>query len=237
MRIKLNDQWINLPSSLSEITLKQRIDFQIQHGNLLDEMAKSILSLEDTEERMLELTQFQFEKMFRSFAFFAGTTVEAVKESEFLDTIANLYYSSLKILFEDEDKLVPKHQFLWNKELWYLQAPELKNGDRMTFGELIDSKQIIQDLSNLGKSQWEALLPLCCIYLKRKDEIYEESFLYEDSDRMKLMEMLPLDIALQVGFFLSGSLNMFMKTSPFLNPQGLKTPERISKNTLKTMVG
>lgn len=237
MRVQINDKVVNIPSSLNEITLKQRIEFQNEHGNVLDDMVKSILALEDEDEKQLELTQFQFEKMFRSFSFFSGIPVEALKESQFIDEIASIYYSCLAVLFEQENQLKPLREFLWNGELWYLQSPELKNGDRMTFGELIDSKQIIQDMIKLGKGDWERLLPLCCIYLRKRDEIYQESFLYEDSERLKLMEQLPLDIALQVGFFLSSSLNMFMATSQSFNPQGQKELEKMSRNTLKTSAG
>lgn len=226
-----------MPSSLREITLKQRIDFQNEHGNILDEMLKSILEIKDDNDRELELLQFQFEKMYRTFAFFAGTTPEAVKESEHLDHIANIYFSCLQVLTEQENELTLEHEFVWNSEEWLLQAPELKNGDKMTFGELIDSKQIVQDMMRLGKSQWEAMLPLCAIYLRKKDEVYQENFLYDDSDRLKLMESLPMDIALQVGFFLSSSLNMYRNISLSSSHPELSQAEKQLRNILRTSVG
>lgn len=199
-------------------------------------MYESILKMSEQDQE-LEFVQFHFEKMFRSFAFFAGTTVEAIKESEYIDEVARIYYSSIKVLLENEDELSFEREFVWNDEIWILQSPELKHGDKMTFGELIDSKQIIQDLIKLGASQWECLLPLCAIYLRKQEEVYEENFLYEGSERIHLMESLPLDIALQVGFFLSSSLNMFRKVSQSSTQQESKQLANMLRSTLRTTDG
>jgi hypothetical protein len=56
-----------------------------------------ILQIKDDEERELELVQLQLEKMFSNVAFFAGTTPDALKESDFLDAVANIYYSCTKV--------------------------------------------------------------------------------------------------------------------------------------------
>ncbi len=224
MRVQINEDWVVIPSSIDEITLKQRIDFQEQHGNLLIQMAESINSIEDEFERELESTQFQFEKMFRTFSFFSGVSLEVLKESEFIDKIAAIYYANLAGLLEQEEAFEPKTSFIWKDAEWVLASPELKHGDKMTFGELIDSKQMIQNMVNLGKNRWECLLPLCAIFLRRKDEAYQESFLYDGSERLELMESLPLDIALQVAFFLKVSLSIYTDTFQFFtNLESSKT--------------
>ena len=211
MQICLNDEWVNIPASTAEITLKQKIDFQAQYGDELDLMAKSISEMKDLEKE-LETLQFQFEQMFRTFAFFTNTTVEALKESEFIDKIASIYYSCLSQMntLDEIQDLVQTHE--WNGEEWVIDHPQLKNGDRITFGEFIDAKQIIQNMLGLSKNRWECLIPLCAIFLRKKDELYDQSFLYEDSERLKLMETVPLSIALHVGFFLSISLSIYTQT-------------------------
>lgn len=222
MRLQINNKEVNIPSSLSEITLRQRIDYQSVHGDLLAEMQKSILETKDDEIRELELIELQFERMFRTVSFFTGFSVESLKESEYVDTLFNIYISSIDRVFEDEQQEWKdmKYDFVWEGEEWELHTPELKNGDRMTFGEFIDSKQMIQSMVGLGRNRWECLVPLCAIFLRKKGEPYKESFLYEDSERLRLMENLPLDIALQVGFFLSSSLTIFRKTfQSFSSPE------------------
>ena len=221
MRILINDKEVVFPSSLSEYTLGQRIAFQQEHGELLDKMLESILAMEDEVEKELEMMNFHLEKMFRTFAFFAGCTVEAVKEDKFIDDVSNIYHSCLQVLFEEEKNMDLQQSFAWKDEEWVIAAPELKHGDRMKFGEFIDAKQTIKNMADLGRDKWEAMLPLCAIYLRKKDEPYKQEFLYEGSDRMEEMKKLPMNIAMQVGFFLNSIQNFYLNTL-----QSFGSPER-----------
>lgn len=212
MRVKVNDKEVIIPSSLSEITIGQRIEFYNQYGRQLDEMLDSIQQMKDDEFKELELIEWHNEKMYRTFAFFANTTPEALKQSKFIDEVGNLYYACLHVLLEEEKELEFKREFIWKGETWELAEPKLKQDDRMTFGEMIDSKQIVKDMIELGRGKWEYMVRLCAIYLRKKGEPYDESMVYEDSDRLKQMNELPMDIALQVGFFLSSSMNFLINT-------------------------
>lgn len=207
MQVIINDRTITFPTTLAEFTLGQRIDFQEQYGNELDAMAKSIVKMPEGFDKDLEIAQFMIEKCFRTFGFFAGVDPEVLKESDFVDDIAGIYYANMQTLMEDEASVELNLSYEWKGELWEIHPPELKHGSKMTFGEFVDSKQLVKDLHELGKNKWEHLLPLTAIYFRRKDEAYDESFLYEDSDRLKLMRDLPMDIALAVGFFLNSSLH------------------------------
>lgn len=220
--IWLNNEPKIVPSSLHEMTLQQRIDWQQQYGNDLDEKARNIAEIKDELEKEIEIAEYQFEKMFTTMAFFLNCTVEAIKESKYIDEIASIYYSCLYQFFKEEDDLEPQYEFTWKDSLWVITHPELKNGDRMSFGEFIDSKQIVQNLLKLGKGKWECLIPLAAIFLRKQGEDYSEDFLNEDSERLKLMAELPMDMALQLGFFLTSSLNMFIQTSPSFSQQESK---------------
>ncbi|MVT11368.1 hypothetical protein [Chitinophaga tropicalis] len=232
MRLTINDNQVIIPSSLSEFTLGQRIAFQEEYGNELDTWAKTILEMEDGQEKELEFTSFQIEKMFRTFAFFAGCTPESLQESEFVDDIANIYYSCLTLLFEQEEQIELQPEYIWKGETWVLHPPHLQHGDKMTFGELIDAKQIVKDLSELGKSHWDKLLRLCAIYLRKPNEEYHESFVYADSERIEMMKELPMDIALAVGFFLTASINIYIKHFLSSPPAEQKEEEGIQLSTL-----
>jgi hypothetical protein len=225
MQVWINDRWINLPSRLRDITLKQRIVFQAEHGNLLDEMYNSIMNIEDLFERELEFAQYQIERMYHTLSFYLNCTIESLKNTEFVSIILACYQASVGLLQEEEMYIEANglYSFEWNKEIWQLHAPELKNGDKMSYGEFLDSKQIIQNMVALGKNRWECLLPLCTVYLRKEGEAYDDTWLIEGSERMKLMESVPLDIALQVGFFLSSSLNMLVST--FQSSGNLKQKE------------
>jgi len=222
MRILVNDKEVVFPSSLSEYKLGQRIAFHQEHGVLLDKMLESIQAMEDEMQKELEMVNYQLEKMFRTFAFFAGCTLEAVKEDKFIDDVSNIYHSCLAVLFEEEKNMDLQRSFAWKDEEWVIAAPELKHGDRMKFGEFIDAKQTVKDMADLGMGKWEAMLPICAIYLRKKDEPYKQEFTYEGSDRMELMKELPMNIAMQVGFFLSSTMNFYINTLTSLKNQEQK---------------
>lgn len=216
MRIILNGKEFNIPSSLNEFTLQQRIDYDLQQGSRLLEMEKSINEMEDGIHKDLEWAQYRFEVMYATFSFFSGVAVEVLKSSEYVGEIASIYYASMAQLFEEpRDPNEIKREFMWQECKWVIQPPEVRHGDRMTFGEMIDAKQIIKDMAELGKGRWEFLLPLCAIYLRKEGEDYDESFLYEDSERLELMKTLPIDIAIHIGFFLNDTQLIYLKTSQF----------------------
>lgn len=237
MTITLNDTTVELPSSLSEITIGQRIAFYEEHGRQLEEMAMAVQKTEDPTEKQLEIVNFNYEKMLRVFAFVTGISLEALNESEFLDVIATVYYSSLEDLFNDEFPKEPQASFQIKGEEWVLSEPELKNGSLMSFGEFIDAKQLVKDMIDAGKGKWETVQYLSAIYLRKKGEPYKEEFLYENSDRLKQMAELTMDIAQHVDFFLSGITNSSTVTLKYFERTVLKEVERMYVNTSKYMAG
>lgn len=237
MRIIINGKQVTLPTSLREITLGQRIDFHNQYGREFDLMVSSIQGMPDGVEKDLEIVHFQMEKMFAAFGFFTGTSPEALKESEFIDQIANLYYSSLSVLLEEEKTPELQSEFYWRDCIWELHPAELKHGSLMTFGEFIDSKQMVKDMSDLGNGKWEAMLRLAAIFLRKKGEVYDKSFLYDGSERLELMRELPMDMALQVGFFLTGSLRSFLSTLLSLPQVEAPKPAVSANNTSRSSAG
>lgn len=240
MRVRINGIECLIPSSLSEITLKQKIDFQIAHGNELDAMSKSIQEIEDEDDKELEQLQFNIISIFRTLSFFLPFDIESLKQTEHVQSLVNIYTNSIALLNQQEKYIEenPVYEFTWLNDEWELHTPELNQGDKMTFGELIDAKQIVQDMLNAGKNRWECMLSLCAIFLRKKNEPYEDRFVYPNSERLKLMEQLPMDIALQVGFFLSASLSLYTKIfqSSTLPEQKIKQ-ENIQKNISHDLVG
>lgn len=222
MRVQLNDIEFTFPSSLEEFTLGQRVEFHNQYGRDLEEMAKAVIAMEDGWEKDVEAVTLRFEQMFAAFSFFSGVPVDVLKESEFIDDIAAIYQANMATLFESEEAQELQLQFEFNGEVWEIHPPELKNGSKMTFGEFIDSKQIVKDCMELGQGKWDYLPQLCAIYLRKRGEAYREEFAWPDSDRVKLMHSLPMSIAMQVGFFLSSSMNLYIATSPSSDPQKQK---------------
>jgi len=218
MRVRINTREITLPDNKSEVTLGQRLDFQTEHGDLLDKMADSISKMEDAPDKEVEVLEFYFEKVFRVFSFFSGVPVDDLRDGRHIDKILFFYNASLAACVEPrDDTLELRGAYTFKGERWELPAPELKQGDPMTFGEVIDPKQMTKDAFTLGLGEWYALLRICAVFLRRPGEPYEEAFLFEGSDRVKMMRDLPLAIAEEVAFFLSRSITSCVSRSMYLN--------------------
>lgn len=224
---------MNIPDALSEVTLGQRIEFHHEFGADLEAQALSILNLTDVDQKELDAIDLQYTTMLSLFSYFSGTPMEAMEDPSIIDTITAIYYNScLPDLVKSEDKMEHERIFLWKGEIWVLPDTTLKQGDPMTFGELIDSKQIVKDMLHQGAGKWEVLKFLAAIYLRKEGEAFEESFLYEDSERLQLMDTLPMDIARHVSFFLTCSTTIYYNISLYFSPHVLKVVGSIALSTL-----
>lgn len=218
MKVKINGQVYELPASLAAVTLQQRIDFDKQYGKGLREQLKKIIEIKDERLKEMEFTDYHCQLACKSLSFFAGIPLDIVYNTAIEDVLA-IYHSTMNGYAEDYDfankEFDLKNEFAWKDEMWVVAPPELTHNSKMTFGEFINAKQTVQNMVELGDEKWGSLLPLCCIYFRKKDEAFSEEFLNETGDRYKLMQTLPLEYALHVAFFLKGSQDFWLKTSPY----------------------
>lgn len=233
MKITINGQTYHLPSSLAAITLQQRIEFDKLFGKALREQLKKVLDIKDDRLKELEFTDYHCKLACQSLSYFAAIPLEVVYKTAIDDVLA-IYHQTMKGYADDYDFAANaakdfelKNEFAWQDTIWVLAAPELTHESKMTFGELIIAKQTVQNLVELGDEKWEALLPLCCIFFRKKDEVFREEFLYESNERYLLMKTLPFEFALHVGFFLSSSQDFWLKASPYFRRAGDQGPEEM----------
>lgn len=222
MTIAYKDQQLSFPSSLNEITLQQRISFNEEHGKLLDERLKAIAEIKDEFERETELNQWHLENAARTFSFYTGLDLDTVANELPIADLVNVYNSEIQELIKQEQNIDLKTVYRWNDENWCINTPELKPTDKMAFNEFIVGKEIVRALHAAGKGKWETLPYLCATYLRKEGEPFTEELVQEDSERLKLMHSLPLDIATAVGFFLTSILNIYSTISPYSNAANQK---------------
>ncbi len=214
MKIIVNDKPVTFPSSLSELTLGQRIDFYNLYGRELNKREKMIAEMEGIDKEFAA-NELEEETMIQTLSFFINCTPEALKESKFLDTAAAIYYSNLSLLVSDDIALQPEREFAWKGEQWILQAPDLKY-DIISYNELETAKKLMNDLRMFSTGNYNYLLPLCSYYLIKKDEPQ----IYNDPEKMEFMRDLPMNIALQVIMFLSEIVSL---TSTFYSTNKIET--------------
>lgn len=216
MKVKINDQEYDLPASLAAVTLSQRIEFDKVYGKALREQLKKIIEMKDERLKEMEFTEYHCKVACQSISFFAGIPLETVYNTSIEDVLA-IYYSTMKGYAEDIDfankEFELKHEFAWKDAIWTIAPPELKTDSKMTFGEFITSKQVVQNMMDLGDEKWGALLPLCCIFFRKRDEPFNEEFTNEGSERYVLMKTLPLEFALHVAFFLKSCQSFYLSIS------------------------
>lgn len=213
MIITIEGKDYSLPVNFSEITLSQRIEYDRQYGKELRDRLTKLIETPDE----VEFAEYQADVACKTLSFFGKIPLETVQATAIEDVLAIytevLEELAVEINFSGEMALYS--EFVWNKEDWVIAPPELKQDTKMSFGEFIDAKQSVQNMQDTGEERWGALLPLCCIYLRKKGEKYDKDFVIEGGQRMELMKTLPLSIAIQVGFFFHLSTNMWLSTSRF----------------------
>ena len=212
MKFIYKESEYDVPTSLSQIKLRQKIEFDNLYSEKIEALKNEVFGDENKEVSDLDSMLLTFSVAAMNFSFFSGIPLEEVEQNIAVDDVLNIYYSCFYQLFQQEEELELQPEYLWNDEFWKLESPELTFESKITFNEFITSKQIVKQMSELASGHWESLPYLACVYLKREDESFEEKWLAPGSERMEMMLDLPMDIAVAVAFFLQSSMSMYLKT-------------------------
>lgn len=219
MKFQYNNKEYNYPNALEEITLQARIDFHDRHGAKHNERLKEIADIIDPDEKNLELAEENILFAIKSFSFFTGIPEDEVKENFELSQVMNVYNTSLVMLLEEEASIEEVNEFEIQGQKFVIASPQVTPQSKFTFNEFLVSKEIVRQLDQLGKGRWQSLTYLCCVYLRKPGEAFNEDFVEPGNERYKLMQSIPLNVALRVGFFLTCSMNTYLKALRFSKDQ------------------
>lgn len=206
----------SFPSHLSEITLGQRVSFFRTHGKELEEQAKRVEAIKDDTERGDELLLLDMDLAVREFSHYTGIPLVELKNNIDFESMWQIYSVDVAHLREQEAKLELQESYEWEGETWVIESPEIEADSKMTLNEFLHAKEIVRHMTKLGNGKWDSMPYLCAVYLRKEGEPFTEELVKEGGERLKLMEQLPLDIAIAVGFFLSGTLSIYQSTSASL---------------------
>ena len=216
MKFTYRDNEYVFPVSLDQIKLKQRIEFDQLYGSEIRDLQEQTFKFDEKGNELpvdeLELTFFNGFVATRNFSFFTGIPLDEVEKNISIEDVLTIYFSCFHQIYLQQDEIELKDSYVWNDEVWKLEAPELTFESKLTFNEFITSKQIIKQMHELGAGNWDVIPYLASIYLRKDGEKFEESWLSEGSERLELMKDLPMDIAVAVAFFLQSSMSMYLKT-------------------------
>lgn len=221
MVIKINEVEHNVPSDLSQIPLGKFIEWYNVYGRNLDEELNAIFQKEqDVFETEIDLQLHVDKEALSWYTFFTGFDFFKCSNIELTDLF--LQYRILRDLLkesENEAKEFPA-QIEWNGEIWAIQDFRINPGSTMSFNEVVTSKEIVRQINKIGQGKWDALLYLCCIWFRKKDEPFVDELTRDE--RLKLMETLPLNYALMVAFFLSSSISIFRHHLLYLQKEAVE---------------
>lgn len=210
------------PSNLDQLTLGAWSRFYVQYGKKLDEQQAALLEQKDDMFRSLDESSLQVERMYCFAAFFTNTTLKYAKRTFRLGEVATAYNSCFAKMFNGADTVVVQREFTWNEEQWVLPAVELMPNSKMTFGEFIDSKVVVQDAHQQKQTRWELLHQVAAIFLRKPGETYTDEFIMPDSERLELLNHLPMRIALAVGEWFDQFNTFLDKSFPVFHKSDIK---------------
>lgn len=209
MLLKINNKEYDIPFDASIIKLGDYIKYQEKYGNALDkELAEIIDKLlkKDTEpEKFNTIIDNHIDKEALSwFSFWTGEDFFEIQHyTGILQVLA--YYRTLRVLFkhteEEATKAFPT-VVSWRGENWYIQDFAINPATEMTFNEIASSKEVMLQTQKQLMGKWESLPYLCAIFFRKENEQFIDQFIWEGSERLKMMYDLPLEHALKVDFFL-----------------------------------
>lgn len=211
MNLKINNIDHEVPSDLSQIKLGRFVEWYAQYGKALDEELTAIFEKEHDDAMELEIDlQLHVDKEALSwYSFFTGFDFFKCDNIELTDML--LQYRILRSLLKESEQEAREFpiEIDWNEEKWAIQDFRIQPGSTMSFGEIITSKEVVRQINKIGQGKWDALVYLCCIYLRKIGEPFTDDL--TSGDRFALMQNLPLNHAMAVAFFLSNSISIFKK--------------------------
>ncbi|GEN74093.1 hypothetical protein [Chryseobacterium lathyri] len=217
----------SLPVTLNQVTVRQRIEFDAQYRSEIVQLQENVFR-KDEEGNELDVDEMDVSLLNVSVAamnlsFFTGIPMSEIDSEMSVDDVMNLYFSCFHQLYEEQENIQLQEEYLFMDDFWKIETPVLSHESKITFNELITSKQVIKQMQELSAGKWDAIPILAAIYLKKEGEVFNESWLSPGSERLEMMYNLPMDIALAVAFFLQNSMDQFLKTSVYLQEEKTET--------------
>lgn len=224
MHFKINGTDVDVPSDLSQVTLGQFLTYWQEHGRELQKRVEAIgkTTYDDEFDQSIDLLEVELDEACAWYSFFTGYDFETIKQQQ-----SNLLLSQYRAIKDvlnksEEETYVLNQEIKWKDAVWTIRDWKVTPNSDFTFNELLTSKEASRQIHSLGKGKWEALPYLCAVFFRKKGEFFKDDFVMEGSERLKLLQDLPMSIALQVAFFLSISISISKEVF-----QSLKLPEPV----------
>lgn len=213
MELLIGPHVIDYPAGPDELPLGAWVQFVRTYGQDLDARAAALQEIHAVEalegvkiETHIQEMRLYMDRAYSAAAFFADIPLaQAYQELPFRQVVG-LYQQVLPACFE-----TPAQTFIsWEGVDYILPPPELSQASDMTFGEVLDSKVMLQNQAVEGWSRWELIQHLAAIFLRPPGVPYHESMAYMGGAAVQRMAMLPMSAALMLSAWYE-QLNKFLE--------------------------
>lgn len=197
MIIQIQDRYFELPNHRLEVTLKHRIQYDVDFGNEINDAIAELDKDEDSPKDKYD--EIYYDRCQKTLAFFSNTPLEEVQQLPIND-VTLLYESHLKDLIEIPSESEGIQAIEWGGQLYWLPEPVVRSG-MFNVAELVNSREICRNMADSNSNKLTSIAFLGVIFLKRKSDTFHESDLDFSSSKFDWIMSLPVDTAMQVAFF------------------------------------
>lgn len=208
---------------LSSLTLRDRLTFDLEHGDDLHERTKAIEEKKLKEEdKRIQLLEVYIDMIQRTCSFFGGVPLEEVMTINALD-LQDLYEKHLKDYVTVKSVTERTQSIMIGDRLFWLPEDELTATANVKFVEFITAKELGRSFKDSPSDKLTTISYLCTIFLRPEGEEFSAKFIDPFSDRYELMLDIPLQFALQVAeWYDSWSIYIQKNFSVFEKSKGKK---------------
>lgn len=215
MDVKINDTTFPVPFSLPLISLSDCISYYEKYGKNLDNELLEIESKDlDAGDLNIELRKWQDKKAIAWYSFWTGFDFFDAENEKFSEPIKE-QYRQLQPLLHNEEDIIQNfgEEFIWNGEPWVINDFKKGSWDEMDFNEQQIFKKVFLNLELVKKNNWEAMIFICVLFCRRKDEKIKDVLIYNNlpatdikslspptlnPDRKELMKSLPMNYVMSI---------------------------------------
>lgn len=215
MDIKINGKTFEVPFSLSLITLSQCIEYYERFGENLEkermEIESKIQGFPEIDQ-LIELENFIDKTALAWYSFWTGFDLFDIENEKFTEPLKN-QFRILQGLLHDEDDLIENFgkEIFWKDGIWCLSDFKECSFEEMNFNQIQLLRHIFYSIEKLKKNKWDAMIYLCAIFFRKKNEPVENVLIYSpyypggcvdrptiDPARVEIMKELPMNYVMSI---------------------------------------
>ena len=112
MKFIYKESEYDVPTSLSQIKLRQKIEFDNLYSEKIEALKNEVFGDENKEVSDLDSMLLTFSVAAMNFSFFSVIPLEEVEQNIAVDDVLNIYYSCFYQLFQQEEELELLPEFM-----------------------------------------------------------------------------------------------------------------------------